>query len=266
MTDYVITQVDAFADHPFTGNPAAVMPLDAWPDDALLQAIALENNLSETAFTVPDESGEADFELRWFTPTTEVALCGHATLATGHVMLAADPALSGVSFRTRKAGVLRVDRDASGTGYAMALPAWKPEPRDLADLAASMGGPVEATLWHGLRYAVFVYPDAASIMALTPNFTSLKSGDNILYIATAPGETTDVVSRVFAPVAGIDEDPVTGSAHCVITPYWCERLGRDHFTAHQASARGGTLGCRLDGDCVILTGQCVTVMDGVMRV
>lgn len=263
MTRLTITQVDAFADRPFTGNPAAVMPLDAWLDDALLQAIALENNLSETAFLIPDATGAADYELRWFTPATEVALCGHATLASGHVLLAADPALAGVRFRTRQAGILRVDRD--GDGYAMALPAWAPAPTPLAELAAAMGGPVDATLWHGLRYAVFVYPDAASVMALTPDFAALKQHDNILYIATAPGTDTDVVSRVFAPVAGIDEDPVTGSAHCVITPYWCDRFGRDHFTAHQASARGGRLGCRLAGDQVILTGQCVTVMDGVMQ-
>lgn len=262
MADYPYTVVDAFADRPFAGNPAAVMHLDAWLDDALLQAIAAEHNLSETAFTVADSSGVADYELRWFTPAVEVRLCGHATLATGHALLSADPARDDVRFRTRNAGILSVAR--TNTGYAMALPAWGPAPRPLPELAIAMGGPVEATLWHDTRYAVFVYPDVASIMALTPDFASLKAAGNMLYIATAPGTETDVVSRAFAPAAGIDEDPVTGSAHCVITPYWCERLGRSSFTAHQASARGGYLGCTLNGEQVTLTGQCVTVMTGTM--
>ena len=262
MTDLRYTVVDAFAARPFTGNPAAVMPLDAWLDDALLQAIAAEHNLSETAFIIPDATGAADYELRWFTPRVEVALCGHATLASGHVLLSADAALGGVSFRTRQAGVLRVDR--AGAGYALALPAWAPAPHPLPDFAAVMGGPVAATLWREQRYAVFVYPDAASVRALTPDFAALKAGGNTLYIATAPGDDTDVISRCFAPAAGIDEDPVTGSAHAVITPYWCDRLGRAQFTAHQASARGGDLSCALDGDRVILGGQCVTVACGVM--
>ena len=243
------------------------MPLDGWLDDALLQAIALENNLSETAFLIPDASGAADYELRWFTPACEVVLCGHATLASGHVVLTDDPARGGVSFRTRNAGVLRVDRADDGA-YALALPAWGPAPQPLPDLSAAMGGTVEATLWHPNLYAVFVYRDAAAVRALTPDFGTLKSdGTDTLYIATAPGDDgIDVVSRVFAPGAGIDEDPVTGSAHSVIAPYWAQRLGRDSFSAYQASARGGHIGCHVAGDRVVLTGRCVTVMDGVMRV
>ena len=147
----------------------------------------------------------------------------------------------------------------------MALPAWGPEPHPLPELAVAMGGPVEATLWRDKRYAVFVYPDAAAIRALSPDFATLATAGNVLYIATAPGDDCDVVSRVFAPAAGINEDPVTGSAHCVITPYWAQRLGRERFTAFQASARGGRLGCALEGDRVILTGQCVTVMQGLMH-
>lgn len=161
MTDYPIIQVDAFAGRPFTGNPAAVMPLDAWLDDAMLQSIAAENNLSETAFTVADASGAADYELRWFTPAVEVALCGHATLAAGHALLAQQPGRQEITFRTRQAGILRVER--AGDGYAMALPNWAAAPRDLPALAALMGGPVQSTLWHDKRYAVFIYPDAASV-------------------------------------------------------------------------------------------------------
>lgn len=262
-----IVQVDAFADAPFDGNPAAVMPLDAWLDDDVLQRIAAENNLSETAFYLPDATDEADFELRWFTPTDEVALCGHATLASGHVVLSEGDA-DRVTFRTRRSGVLSVDRD--GDGYALGLPAWKPEPRDLPELAAAMGGSVEATLWHPGRYAVFVYRDADAILALEPDMAALTAAGNILYIATAPGAGSaygsDIVSRVFAPAAGVPEDPVTGSAHCILTPYWSDRLGRESFTAWQASKRGGRIECRLAGDRAVLTGKCVTVIEGVMRV
>lgn len=264
MTYLFINQIDAFADQPFRGNPAAVMPLDAWLADDLLQSIALENNLSETAFIVPDTSGAADYELRWFTPVLEVALCGHATLASGHYVLSRDADLQSVRFSTRQAGILSVTRE--GSGYAMALPAYPAAPKSMDELATAMGGDVVETLWHPGQYALFVYPDAASIMALAPDFAVLKAHGDILYIATAPGTDTDVISRVFAPAAGIDEDPVTGSAHCVITPYWAAKLGRDSFTAYQASARGGHVGCRLAGDQVILTGQCVSVMEGVMTI
>lgn len=265
MTGHRIVQVDAFATKAFEGNPAAVMRFDAWPDDALLQAIALENNLSETAFLVPDASEVADYELRWFTPGTEVALCGHATLASGHVLLSEDAGLSEVRFSTRKAGVLSVARNPDGPGYRMALPAYAPAPKDLSAMAAMLGGDVVETRWHPGRYGLFVYRDAAAILALKPDFMALRDAGDVLYIATAPGEETDVISRVFAPGAGIDEDPVTGSAHSVLAPYWAERLGRANFSAYQASARGGHVGCLVEGDRVVLTGQAVTVMDGVMR-
>ncbi|MFZ5749260.1 MAG: PhzF family phenazine biosynthesis protein [Pseudomonadota bacterium] len=254
-------QIDAFADRPFAGNPAAVIPLDAWLDDATLQAIAMENNLSETAFFLPDATGTAAFELRWFTPTTEVALCGHATLASGHYVLSADPARDGVTFRTRRAGVLEVRRD--GDGYAMALPAWAPAPRALDAVVAALGtdGVVE-TLWHPGRYALVVLDGADRIRALAPDFARLRGEGDVLTIVTAPGDDSDVISRVFAPGAGIDEDPVTGSAHAVMVPYWAKRLGRARFTAYQASARGGRLACTLDGERVILGGRCVTTVEG----
>ncbi|HEY0269638.1 MAG TPA: PhzF family phenazine biosynthesis protein [Sphingomonas sp.] len=256
-----ITQVDAFADRPFAGNPAAVMPLDAWLDDGTLQSIAAENNLSETAFLIPDASGAADYELRWFTPTVEVAMCGHATLASGHVLLAAEPARESVRFRTREAGILEVARD--GGGYALTLPAWTPAPTPLPELIAALGlDSVVETLWHPRRYGVVVVADAATVRAVAPDFRALAAQGDVLTIVTAPGDDSDIVSRAFAPGGGIDEDPVTGSAHAVVVPYWAGRLGRDRFTAVQASARGGRLGCRLDGDRVILSARCVTVLEG----
>lgn len=253
-----ITQVDAFADAPFTGNPAAVMPLDTWLPDGVMQAIAAENNLSETAFMValPNGAG-ADYELRWFTPTTEIALCGHATLASGHVLIGDRDALT---FRTRKAGDLVVRR--AGEGLSLRLPDWRAAPKPLPDQAAAMGGAVVETLWRDSGYSVFVYPDEAAVRALTPDFAALRAMGDYLFIATAPGTTAEVVSRAFAPGSGVDEDPVTGSAHCVIAGYWAERFGRDAFTAYQASARGGHLGVRIGEGGVTLTGRCRTVLRG----
>ncbi|MBX9797403.1 PhzF family phenazine biosynthesis protein [Sphingomonas sp.] len=257
-----IVQIDAFADRPFRGNPAAVMPLDAWLDDDVLLAIAAENNLSETAFLVKDASGAADYELRWFTPAAEVVLCGHATLASGHYLLSGDKARETVTFRTRKSGILEVSRD--GAGYRMALPAWRAEPKPLPAILAGLGlsGAAE-TRWHPHRYGLVVLATADEVLALEPDFRALAREGDVLTIVTAPGTDTDVLSRVFAPGAGIDEDPVTGSAHSVLTPYWAERLGRPSFTAYQASRRGGHVACRLEGDRAILGGQAVTVLEGV---
>jgi PhzF family phenazine biosynthesis protein len=252
-----IVQVDAFADRPFAGNPAAVVPLEHWLEDETLQAIAMENNLSETAFTIPAQDDEADYELRWFTPATEVILCGHATLASGHVLLGDRER---VRFRTRRAGMLEVARD--GEGYAMTLPAWKPDPKPLPDVLAALGVAGKETFWHHLRYALVAFDEEEEILALHPNFRALAAIGDILTICTAPGRDTDIVSRVFAAGAGIDEDPVTGSAHSVSVPWWAERLGRDRFTAYQASRRGGHLDCRLAGDKVVLGGKCVTVLEG----
>ncbi len=264
-------QIDAFASVPFNGNPAAVMMLETWLPDTTLQAIAAENNLAETAFLVPCADLEtADFDLRWFTPAVEVALCGHATLASGHLVLSAIPAMPAVRFSTLRAGVLSVAR--SGDGYALALPAWPAE--TVADAALKTAttaalGAEPAELWaRGTDYLVAVFASAAQVRALRPDFravAALQAGD-VLMIATAPGagdpSGADVVSRAFAPGAGIDEDPVTGSAHAIITPYWARRLGRDSFTAWQASVRGGRIGCRLAGDRAVLTGTAVTVIQG----
>lgn len=253
-------QVDAFADAPFTGNPAAVIPLDAWLEDGVMQAIAAENNLSETALTVgtPDDP-EADYALRWFTPTVEVKLCGHATLASGHVLMPVGENAS-VRFRTRHAGILTVER--SGESYALSLPAWDMAPRALPTLAAGLGGSPLESHWRDGGYSLFLFPDEAAVRALSPDFAALRKEGDVMLIATAPGETSDIVSRVFVPGGGVDEDPVTGSAHCLLTPFWAARLGKTRIDAVQASSRGGRIGCALEGERVILSGQCRTVIEG----
>lgn len=253
-------QIDAFASAPFEGNPAAVMPLPAWLDDATLQRIAEENNLSETAFIIPDASGEADFELRWFTPAAEVALCGHATLASGHFVLSSDPTRERVTFRTRQAGVLAVAR--AGAGYEMALPAWKPEPKAMPEVVAALGVEAVETLYHEKGYPLVIVTDEAAVRAARPDGRAVAALGPMVCIVAARGETAEIVSRVFTDYFDIPEDPVTGSAHAVMVPYWAEQLGRDRFTAFQASARGGHVGCELAGDRVILTGGAITVIEG----
>jgi len=252
--------VDAFADRPFTGNQAAVMPLDAWLPDETLQAIGEENNFAETAFVVRDSSGEADWELRWFTPTCEIRLCGHATLASGHVLLERDGG-ERVTFRTRKAGVLEVRRTAGG-GLELALPAIPTTPGEWPEAAALIGAAPREVWRSPDRYSVFLLESEADVRALKPDFKGLAALGDDQFICTAPGASTDVVSRVFVPGGGVDEDSVTGSAHAVLTPFWAARLGRERFTAHQASARGGDLTCRLDGEQAWLGGSCVTVVEG----
>ncbi len=260
MTGIPYWHVDAFASRPFTGNQAAVMILDRWPEDAVLQAIGAENMFAETAFLVADESGEADWELRWFTPTVEIRLCGHATLASGHVLLSREPERQAVRFRTRKAGILEVRRDAHG--YAVALPAIPTQRGAYPEAVAALGlEPLE--VWRNPdAYSLFLYASEEEVRALTPDFRVLAELGIDSFTVTAPGRDTDVVSRVFVPGAGVDEDPVTGSAHAVLTPFWAGRLGRESFTAYQASARGGRVICRLDGGRVWLGGQCVTVVEG----
>lgn len=255
-------QIDAFAARAFEGNPAAVMPLDAWLADDVLQAIAEENNLAETAFFIPSDAPDADYDLRWFTPAIEVDLCGHATLASGHYLLSRDVDLDRIRFRTRLAGVLEVRR-ANGA-YELDLPARRPIPA-AADprVVKAIGLQPEAVLGFPGENWLYVVSDAAAVRAMKPDFGLLREVGNHLVVVTALGDGAfDVVSRVFAAGAGIDEDPVTGAAHAMLTPYWAERLGKPAFQAFQASPRGGRVACRLEGERAVLGGTCVTVIEG----
>jgi predicted PhzF superfamily epimerase YddE/YHI9 len=252
--------VDAFAANAFAGNQAAIMPLDQWLPDAVLQAIGEENNFAETAFVVRDGTGAADWELRWFTPQCEVRLCGHATLASGHALLERDGG-ERVMFRTRNAGILEVRRTAGG-GYELALPAIATQPGEWPEAVELLGARPREVWRSADRYGIYLYDSEAEVRALAPDFKGLAALGDDQFICTAPGERADVVSRVFVPGAGVDEDSVTGSAHAALTPFWAARLGRDSFTAHQASRRGGDLTCRLDGAQAWLDGRCVTVVEG----
>lgn len=256
-----IYQVDAFTLGPFSGNPAAVCPLDAWLDDDTMQNIAAENNLAETAFIVPREGG---YDLRWFTPAVEVDLCGHATLAAGYVVLNhLQPDLRSVSFET-VSGELIVTRDAVGNGdrLSMDFPARAPNPAAVSEALSDALGVAPSEV-HLSRDILAVYDDEASVRRLSPDFARLAALDEGLgVIVTAKGDAVDFVSRFFVPKAGIDEDPVTGSAHCTLMPFWAERLGQSHLVARQISARGGELHCELRGDRVIMSGDCSLFLTG----
>lgn len=258
MTAIPFFQVDAFASKPLTGNPAAVMPLDRWLDEAVMQAIAAENNLSETAFAVASENQGADYDLRWFTPTTEVDLCGHATLACAHILIRGER----IRFSTRS-GVLGVSRD--GDFLNLDLPAYSVEPRSIPEIEKGLGVSGETFGGEGGNdSAIVLLADEAAVRAVKPDFAALRQFDRLVMV-TAPGDEQAIVSRVFAPYHGIDEDPVTGSAHAALVPFWAKRLGRSEFTAFQASRRGGVLKCRDSGDRVVLGGQCRTVIAGTFQ-
>lgn len=254
-------QVDAFTDRVFGGNPAAVCPLDAWLPDALLQAIAAENNLAETAFFVKEGAG---YRLRWFTPLAEVDLCGHATLASADVLFR-QLGYSGaaVHFATRS-GVLTVER--RGDLYAMDFPVTVPEPCDTPPaLAAGLGVTPLATLKAFDYIAVLGFE--AEVRALTPDFARLATLPLRGIAVTAPGVRVDFVSRFFAPRVGINEDPVTGSAHCELAPYWSARLGGTTvLRAEQVSARGGHVHCELRGDRITLCGQAAHFMTATISI
>ncbi len=254
--------VDAFSARPFGGNQAAVMVLEEWLPDEVLVAIGAENLFAETAFVVRDHTGEADWELRWCTPTYEIALCGHATLASGHVLLQRDGG-ERITFCTRLSGVLEVVR--AGDGYELALPAILTEADTAANHAEAirlLGAEPLEVFRSALGYNIYLYENEAAVRGLAPDIRGLETLGKDQFIVTAPGARTDIVSRVFVPGGGVDEDSVTGSAHAALTPYWARRLGREAFTAHQASTRGGDLALRLDGSKVWLGGPCVTVVEG----
>lgn len=249
-------QVDAFTSKVFAGNPAAVVPLEEWLPDATMQAIALENNLSETAFFVRAGGG---YHIRWFTPSAEVPLCGHATLATAWVIFQERNAES-ISFQSAS-GALRVARE--GELLALDFPAYEltayKGPRAAIDALGAE--PREVLGRDGLLFAV--YENEAAVRAITPDFGALKRAD-MEALVTAPGD--DFVSRFFAPSLGIDEDPVTGSAHCSLIPFWSARLGKTRMHARQVSARGGELECELRGDRVSIAGRAVRYLHGTIEI
>jgi PhzF family phenazine biosynthesis protein len=249
-------QVDAFTGEIFRGNPAAVCPLTAWLPDATLQNIAAENNLSETAFVVP--RGD-EFDLRWFTPTLEMDLCGHATLAAAFVLFT-EQKVSGTIIRFQsRSGMLTVKR--AGEILTLDFPSRPPQPCALPEILATGLGTRPASI-HKSRDYLAVFNSAAEVRALRPDFAALKKLDCLGIIATAPGDDCDFVSRFFAPAAGVDEDPVTGSAHCTLIPYWAARLGKNKLFARQISSRGGELFCELAGDRVHIGGKAVLYLRG----
>ena len=267
-------QVDAFTDRRFHGNPAAICPLDRWLPDPVLQAIAAENNLSDTAYYV---RGNKEFgaggsngyiDLRWFTPAVEVDLCGHATLAAALVILEVRKEISGevVEFKT-KSGMLVVRRD--GDRFAMDFPARPAAAGDghtqqAADIAAALGSAPAELL--AARDYLCVYQSEAEVLALKPNMAKLAALDRFGMIVTAPGSNCDFVSRFFAPAKGVPEDPVTGSSHCTLIPYWAKRLSKEFLHARQISARGGELWCEMRGDRVRISGHGVLYLEGQIEV
>jgi len=261
MKPQPICVVDAFTDRPFAGNPAAVCAFDAYPDDARLSAIAREMNLSETAFGVRRADG--DWDLRWFTPGAEVDLCGHATLATAHVL-----GLPEVRFHTRS-GVLTA-RTGDDGWIDLDFPALPPAAADDVDVAglALVLGVAPVGVWRSRFDLLIELADGATVRSLRPRIDGLVAFGARGYIVTAAGDRAgiDIVSRFFAPAVGVPEDPVTGSAHCALAPFWAERLGRTELVAEQASARGGLLRLRLQGDRVVLSGRAVTTWRGELLV
>ena len=260
MMKLTLYQIDAFANKLFAGNPAAVVPLKKWIDDELMQKLAMENNLAETVFFVPSKNKEADFDIRWFTPTREINLCGHATLASAYVIFeilklkkkkVVFDSQSGFLTVTKRKGVLEMD-----------FPSWPPERiTDYPDtLLHSIGNPEIAGVYKNREYIVELMNEDA-VKNCNPDFSLMRKVDKMIII-TAPGKEVDFVSRFFAPTSGIDEDPVTGSAHSQLIPFWYEKSGKVKMKAKQLSARGGDLYCEFKGDRVIIGGQCVFYMKG----
>lgn len=254
-------QIDAFTNRVFAGNPAAVVPLEAWPEDERLLAIAAENNLSETAFFAPAGGGPADYRLRWFTPEVEVQLCGHATLASAHVLFEHE-GFSGdvIRFDTVHSGVLTATR--RDESIVLDLPGRPHEAMDVQTSLVRALGRQPAEVYRSSYNLLCVFDNKRDVLEIEPDASGIRALDAFGVIATAPGTRHDFVSRYFAPKAGVIEDPVTGSAHCSLAPYWATRLGKNRLTAHQVSKRGGEMICEVDGDRVRLVGRAVTYMHG----
>ncbi len=259
MPNIPIYQVDAFTNQLFAGNPAAICLLEQWPEDQTLQNIAAENNLSETAFLMKNTSG---YQLRWFTPVVEVDLCGHATLAAAHILFHhlhfEQPEISFLS----KSGVLKVTK--AGDQLTMDFPADSPIPYPLEPILLEALGLDQGTVFRGKTDLMVVVDHENVVARMKPNFYQLEKFGVRGIIVTAEGEQVDFVSRFFAPRSGVNEDPVTGSAHCTLTPYWSSRLGKTVLEATQISSRGGSIRCELVGDRVKLTGSAVTYLIGTI--
>ena len=253
-----ITQVDAFTSKPFAGNPAAVCILSKAPEERWMRDVAREMNLSETSFLVPQDGG---YNLRWLTPAVEVDLCGHATLASAYVILnELTPADRSVSFET-KSGALTVTRE--GDLYSMDFPSRPPQECEVyPELVPALGGRPEKVL--AARDYLVVYGSEEEVRALRPDMAALMKIDRFAVIATAPGREADFVSRFFAPAKGVPEDPVTGSAHCTLIPYWSKRLGKQKLHAFQVSPRGGELWCEDRGERVTMSGKAVRFFEGAI--
>lgn len=251
-----IVQIDAFTDRVFGGNPAAVCPLGEWLSDEMLQAIATENNLSETAYYV--RRGEGVYDLRWFTPGVEVDLCGHATLAAAHAIFSDGEAADVLRFNTRS-GELRVTRTEKG--LSMDFPLTRPVPIDPPAGLFTALGIAFGTVLEADDYIVVV-DDERIVEGLNPDFNALNRFPKRGVAVTAPGSDVDFMSRWFGPQVGVNEDPVTGSAHTWLAPYWSERLGKTVMSARQGGKRKGTLVCEIAADRVILTGKAVTYLTG----
>ena len=255
-----LIQVDAFTDKTFGGNSAAVCPLDRWLPDALLQSIATENNLSETAYFIPQGD---DYGLRWFTPVSEIDLAGHPTLATAWVMInKLGIKRDKLVFHTKIGDTLVVTRE--GDRLAMDFPARPPAPKAIGDVAAALGAkPVEVL---AARDGFAVFEREEDVRALKPDMAKVAMLEGLGLIATAPGKDCDFVSRFFAPKHNIPEDPVTGSAHTTLIPYWAKRLGKSEMFARQISARGGEIWCRNGGARVTIAGKCAPYLEGWIEV
>jgi PhzF family phenazine biosynthesis protein len=253
-----IYQADAFTDKLFGGNPAAICPLTEWLPDETMQKIAIENNLAETAFFVKNETG---YKLRWFTPEYEIDLCGHATLASAHILFTQlGHKEDTIHFETVKAGALIVTK--SGDKYTMDFPSRPPIYIEMPNgLVEALGDAVPLEVLRSRDYFL-VYESEDDINDIVPDFFALSKMDTVGVIVTAPGKNVDFVSRFFAPGAGVPEDPVTGSAHCNLIPYWADKLGKTKLHAYQLSSRKGELWCELKGDRVLMSGNAVTYLKG----
>ncbi len=262
MHNLPLYQVDAFSDQLFGGNPAAVVPVPEFPSEKLMQQIAAENNLSETAFVVI--RGKGRFDIRWFTPTTEVRLCGHATLAAAHVLYqSGGKDLDKLRFRTREAGTLVVTPGEEAGTYGISFPVDKPEKgKSSKKVRGALAGIKPVAVYTGQDDIVVVLKNERQVRKIKPNLHIVGTFKQRGLIVTAPGDEVDFVSRCFYPAFGIDEDPVTGSAHTVLTPLWAKRLGKNQLSARQLSTRGGSLHCELRGKKVRITGQAITYLAG----